>query len=225
MLISLQSLGYVEERRGCTFHLSSRGRAFLASRTAESTAARRRAHLAESVRRAGHVLAPHLRQLSADLGEVSWLGVLCGHEVRCVVTSRSAEAMARGLRPVGVGAASPAASSAAGRVLLASMQDDAVERLLRAHPVAPRTASSLCGVDDVAAAVALARTRGYCVVEEEVEAGLVTVAVPVTTGRGRIAGAIEVGLHAGRHSLESLEQRIVAPLVGAAAVAGAQLAS
>ena len=59
--------------------------------------------------------------------------------------------------------------------------------------------------------------RGYCIVDQELEAGLRSIAVPVVDRRGRVVAAMNVSGQASRVSLEHLRTVFLPALVRAAA--------
>ena len=56
------------------------------------------------------------------------------------------------------------------------------------------------------------RRQGYAVVDQEVELGLRSIAVPVVSARGVTVGALNVGLPARGDSIEHLVERYLPPL-------------
>ena len=91
-----------------------------------------------------------------------------------------------------VGKSAPAHCTSAGRVLLLDHDPAGLEALFggvgfpAAGPRAPDT------VGELAARIAVDRARGYALVDEEFEAGLVGVAAPIRDARGRIVAALNV---------------------------------
>jgi IclR family transcriptional regulator, KDG regulon repressor len=130
-----------------------------------------------------------LHDLVGTLGETAHLTVLDGAEVLTVL-SEASPSVVRAIE--WTGRAVPAHSTSSGRALLLDHPPDTLRALfasrdLRADgPRAPRDA------DDLAARIATARARGYAVVDEEFEAGLVGAAAPVRDFRGRIVAALNV---------------------------------
>jgi IclR family transcriptional regulator, pca regulon regulatory protein len=60
--------------------------------------------------------------------------------------------------------------------------------------------------------VAQARVDGYALVDQELEEGLVAIAVPIHDRLGRVVAAINLSTHVGRHSAESMERDLLPPL-------------
>jgi IclR family pca regulon transcriptional regulator len=79
-------------------------------------------------------------------------------------------------------------------VLLAGLGDEELERWLRALKAQPRTAFTLTERHALRAAVQRARSQGYAYVEQELQEGLCSLAVPVRDARGRVIAALNTGM-------------------------------
>ncbi|MNV54505.1 Pca regulon regulatory protein [compost metagenome] len=84
----------------------------------------------------------------------------------------------------------PAYCTSLGRVMLAALPETQAIELLNSHPLQARTAHTLHTIDDVLTELALVRTQGYAAVDQEVEQGLRSVAVPVKNARGVVVAAL-----------------------------------
>ncbi len=132
---------------------------------------------------------PLLSRLVQELGETAHLSMLQGTEVMTILTESPGHAVQAAGR---VGRTVPVYCTSSGRALLfdhdlAQLRAllDGVE--LRAlGPNAPRR------VDELSRRVEAARARGYALIDEEFETGLVAVAAPVRDFSGRIAAAVNV---------------------------------
>jgi IclR family transcriptional regulator, KDG regulon repressor len=132
---------------------------------------------------------PVLRGLVASLGETAHLSVLDGRDV-VTVLSESSPSVVRAND--WTGHAVPAYCTSSGRALLLDHDRAALEALVAgvdsgaAGPRAPADARELHRrIED-------ARARGYAIVEDEFEPGLVGVAAPVRDFRGGIVAALNV---------------------------------
>lgn len=146
---------------------------------------------------------PVLLALVAELGESAHLSVRQHNQVLTLATESPAVAIHA---PGRVGGLTPLATTSAGRALATGLADEELEA---------------AGLAPLAAAIAEARSRGYAIVREEFEAGLVSVAAPVHDGAGRVIGAINVSAPGFRFE-QQLES--AAPVVArAAATVGASV--
>lgn len=144
---------------------------------------------------------PHLEQLVADTGEASEASILDGPDIVYVVRVPGPALMTIS---VNIGARRPAHLTAMGRVLLSGLTEDELEaHLARVNfdPVLPRSI-----VDHRALREELGRVRadGYALVDQELEEGLIAVAVPVHDRTGRARAAINLSTHVGRKNVEAM---------------------
>ncbi|WP_369189650.1 IclR family transcriptional regulator C-terminal domain-containing protein [Streptomyces sp. R08] len=128
---------------------------------------------------------PHLTALAARIHEPASLAILVGDDVQ--YTARVATSRVMSVN-IAVGTRLPAYATALGRVLLA----DAPPREHELRALTPRTLT-----DPAALATALetVRTQGYALVDEELEAGLRSIAVPVRDRTGRVVAALNTATH------------------------------
>ncbi len=117
---------------------------------------------------------PVLLGLVAALGESAHLSVRVGDQVLTLASESPAAAIHA---PGRVGGLTPLATTSAGRALAIDLDDEAL---------------TLLGLDLHADAIAEARDRGFAIVREEFEPGLVSVAAPVRTADGRVSAAVNV---------------------------------
>ena len=114
---------------------------------------------------------------------------------------------------LGLGSRLPAHLTSMGRVLLAALPPAELDARLRAlgRPEA-RTERTVRDTDALRRAIAKARAQGYAILDQELEPGLRSVAVPVHGPGGAVVAAINVGTHASRVTLEDLKGRILPAL-------------
>ncbi|WP_275041344.1 IclR family transcriptional regulator domain-containing protein, partial [Nocardiopsis lucentensis] len=77
---------------------------------------------------------------------------------------------------------------------------------------------------ELAAAVAEARGSGYALVDQELEEGLCSIAVPVRDRAGHVAAAVNVAAHAAQRGADSLREEVLPELRAAAGRIEADLA-
>jgi IclR family pca regulon transcriptional regulator len=80
--------------------------------------------------------------------------------------------------------------------MLAALAEHHVRDMLSGHPLQARTLRTLNDVDAIMAELELVRKQGYAAVDQEVEQGLRSVAVPLKNARGIVIGALNTGLAA-----------------------------
>lgn len=146
---------------------------------------------------------PLLDQIRDELHESCSLGVIEEGEVTYVARAEVSRIMSIALR---VGSRLPLYCTSMGRVLLAGQsreQQDAYLARTNLARLTPTTETSLSGLRAVFRKVA---DDGYAIVDQEMELGLRSVAVPVRGASGVVA-AFNIGTQAARVSMADLHAR------------------
>jgi IclR family transcriptional regulator, pca regulon regulatory protein len=138
---------------------------------------------------------PILERLRDAVEESISLAVLEGDEVLFVARAEAIRIVSTGMR---LGAMLPAAITASGRVLLASLPNGELAEKLSATSVTRRTPKTVVSISGLRKVIGEARTRGYAMNDEELELGLRALAVPVIDHSGRTVAAISVSASAAR---------------------------
>ena len=171
-------------------------------------------HSVMAAARIWDVARPILTQVSERLGESCYGAVLDGAEVLYVLHIPSARHLVNvDLR---VGSRTPAYCSSIGRVLLAGMTPDAVERVLEEIKPEARTPRTITAKSKLREQVEQARRQGWSVVDEELELGLRSLSVAVRGRDGVMLGAINICGPTSRVPLEELRTRFVVEMLDAA---------
>jgi IclR family transcriptional regulator, pca regulon regulatory protein len=124
---------------------------------------------------------------------------------------------------LGVGSRLPAYCTSLGRMLLAGLADEDVVAVLEASVLEARTRHSLTEVDAILAKVQQARRQGWCLVNQELEEGLVSIAAPVVNRAGRTIAALNISGQANRTPARQMQEAMVPALREAAAEVSARL--
>lgn len=160
------------------------------------------------------IAAPHMEELVARLHESSSVSVLDGHQIVYVVRVPTKRIMTV---TISVGTRLPAAATSMGRVLLAELPPDELEAFLAGVKLEPYTTKTVTDVDRLREIVAEVARRGYAIVDQELEEGLRSVAVPIRGATGVGAAAINVSAHATRVSMAAMRDDILPELLQTAA--------
>jgi len=158
-------------------------------------------------------LQPLLERVSEAAHESSSAGVLEDDEVVYVARAATKRIMSVALS---VGSRLPAYASAIGRVLLAHLPPAELEAYLDRVELAPLTDRTVTDREALRAILARAREQGWALVDQELEIGLRSIAVPVRNATGRVVAAVNVSAQAGRVEVREMEARFL-PLLQAAA--------
>lgn len=149
------------------------------------------------------IARPHLDALSRDLGETVHLAQLDASQV-LYVDKRNAD------QPVEMfsqaGKVGPAYCTGVGKAMLAFLPEDALERAISQQSYHRFTEQTLTDPQALRAELAAIRARGHAFDREEHEPGIICVAVPILTARGRVLGALSVTGPTSRTNLDQLDQ-------------------
>jgi IclR family transcriptional regulator, pca regulon regulatory protein len=149
------------------------------------------------------IARPHLERLVAKTGESSSMAQLDGSDI--VYVARVSVPKIIALR-VEIGTRFPSLQTSQGKVLLAALSADELERTLEQPSRAglPRyIGRSRSQLDDELVEV---RARGWALADEELAPGVRSVAVPVRDGTGAVRAAMNVTVHAAETTTEHLLQ-------------------
>jgi IclR family transcriptional regulator, pca regulon regulatory protein len=203
ILLTLQTLGYVQSD-GKWFRLTARildlGFAYLSSMPLWN--------LAE----------PAVEALVEQVKESSSIAVLDGADIVYVMRVPTHKIMKNSL---GIGSRLPAYCSSMGRVLLAALPDDAVRERLQAAERPALTRHTQTEVDALMDRIRQVRRQGWCLVNQELEEGLISLAAPLRGPQGGVVAAINLSGQANRTSARAAQEGWLPHLLAAAdAVSG-----
>lgn len=160
---------------------------------------------------------PFLEDLSHREGESTSMAILDGTDIVYLTRIHTRRIISVGISP---GTRFPAHATSMGRVLLAALPAvdlGAYFATARLDALTPRTLTSREAIE---AELTRVRVQGYAVVDQELEVGLRSLAVPVLGSDGRTLAAINLALSArldGEEDREAEVQRLVPELRKAAA--------
>lgn len=155
------------------------------------------------------IVQPWLDQLSARTGQSSSVSVLDETDIVYIARSAATRIMSIGLMP---GSRLPAHCTSMGRVLLGALPEDEARKWIDRSDLAPRTPRSRTNPDAIMAELAMVREQGFSVIDQEVEIGLRSIAVPLYDIRGRVVAALNLGIAATDAPASELPDRFLAPL-------------
>ncbi len=156
---------------------------------------------------------PCLNQLSRTLNESCSLAVLEDNEVLYISRSQTSRVLSVALN---AGSRLPAYCTSLGRVLLAGLTEAALDQYLSKVKLVAYTDRTVVNEARLREIIAETRQRGFAIVEEELEIGLRSIAVPVRGASGATMAALNIGAQATRVSRAQLEQTFLPALITAA---------
>ncbi|MGH2873635.1 MAG: IclR family transcriptional regulator domain-containing protein, partial [Solirubrobacteraceae bacterium] len=104
------------------------------------------------------------------------------------------------------------------RVLLAALPDDELQARLRRIELRALSAHTITDRVQLVGALERVREQGWAAVDQELEEGLRSIAVPIHDAAGAVIAALNVSVHASRGTMTTLRRDIL-PLAQATAVA------
>ena len=198
ILLTLQTLGYVHSD-GKHFRLTPRildlGFAYLSSMPI------------------WNIAEPVMEQLAERVGESCSAAVLDGSEIVYVMRVHTHKILSLNL---GVGSRLPAYCTSMGRLLLSGLPDAEAEQRLRGSELRVRTRHTLTALPDLMARVREAREQGWCLVDQELEEGLISMAAPVFDKTGAVVAALNISGQANRSDAPAMQREMLPALREAA---------
>ncbi|MFD6323652.1 IclR family transcriptional regulator C-terminal domain-containing protein [Streptomyces sp. NPDC058442] len=160
------------------------------------------------------IAEPHLEKLVAEVRESSSLCVLDGDDIVYVSRVPTTRIMTA---TITVGTRFPAHVTSVGRVLLAHLPDDQLDRHLARCELRPLTPRTIVSPPQLRAELQRVRKQGYAIMDQELEVGLRTVAAPVRDGDGTVVAAVNIPVHASRNSVDSVRRDLLPALLATVA--------
>lgn len=204
-LLTLQALGYVTQK-GHAFSLTPRvldlGFTYLARQGM-----------------AAHAL-PYMERVVEQLQEACSLAALDGRDIVYIARVPSKRLMTINLV---VGSRLPAHCTSMGKILLASLSQDALAAYFQQGPLERRTDRTVCDPAALQRELKAVRAQHWAIADGESEVGVRTAAVPVFDRDGHVQAALNVSGHSSRVSQKELRSLYVPVLQEAAAYISAAL--
>lgn len=149
---------------------------------------------------------PVLEHVSRQLHESCSIATLDGLDIIYVGRASVTRIMAVDLR---VGSRLPAFCTSMGRVLLANLPPEEQEACIARIDFTPMTDRTVRSPEKLRQILKLVRRNGYAIVDQELELGLRSLAVPIQSPTARVVAALNVGAHAQRISIQDLQVRFL----------------
>jgi IclR family pca regulon transcriptional regulator len=164
---------------------------------------------------------PYLDRISEQLHEACNLATLEGEQVLYIARSAIPQRLIS--VDLSVGSRLPAYCTSMGRILLAALDDDSLHDYLNHADLQAKTSRTLHTPEALWECLQQVRQQGWCLVDQELEQGLRSLAVPVYDSSGHVLAAMNVSTHAGRVPASELEQRFLPIMLNASRELSGQL--
>jgi IclR family transcriptional regulator, pca regulon regulatory protein len=199
-LHTLNKLGFVHLEGGRYFSLSPRVLTL--------------SHAYTSSSRLPSAAQPILEKLSGVVHESCSVATLDGDELLYVARAQVSRIMTVGLA---IGSRLPAYCTSMGRVLLAELPPVELDRYLKRVELQRHTSRTITNAVSLRKVLADVRQSGFAMVDQELEDGLRSLAVPVRSVGDIIVAAMNIGAQAQRMPIEEVQTRFLPHLLAAAA--------
>lgn len=156
--------------------------------------------------------APIMRAVASQLNEACSAAILSGEDVVYVARIPGRRILSVSLD---VGTRLPAHCTSMGRILLAGLTPGELDVLLGQMVIERRTPKTITDKSLLADAIARAKADGFAIVDEELELGLRSIAVPIRDRAERTVAAINVSTQSARFSVAEMEREILSALMDA----------
>ncbi|MBC8718654.1 IclR family transcriptional regulator C-terminal domain-containing protein [Ochrobactrum sp. Marseille-Q0166] len=167
------------------------------------------------------IVQPTLDRLSEEIGQSTSVSILDEWEIVYVARAAQSRVMSIALMP---GSRLPAYCTSMGRVLLAAQTEEKAAQLLKDSPRIARTERTVTEIAKLMAALHEVRQNGFATIDQEVEMGLRSIAVPLRTSRGKTIAALNVGLAATAEPMTTIVERYLPALLKTQAELASMLA-
>ena len=164
---------------------------------------------------------PYLDRMSEQLHEACNMATLEGDDILYIARSATTQRLIS--VDLSVGGRLPAYCTSMGRILLAALDDASLQDYLDHADLQTKTSRTLTTPEALFECLQQVRQQGLCIVDQELEQGLRSIAVPVYDASGQVLAALNVSTHAGRVSRSELEQRFLPSMLSASRDLSAQL--
>jgi IclR family pca regulon transcriptional regulator len=159
------------------------------------------------------IAQPHLEALMASVGESTSASVLDDTDIVYVARVPTRRIMSVGIN---IGTRFPAYATSMGRVLLAALPEKDLAERIDGMSLTERTTHTVQTKAHLLSVLKVVREQGFALVDQELEVGLRSMAMPITDAHGRVIAAINVSGHAGASDAATFRARIQGPLALAA---------
>src|SRR5262249_44926950 len=149
------------------------------------------------------------RELSEGVGESCSAAILQGVDIVYVARVPARRIMSAALS---VGSRLPAFHTALGRAMLGHLDEAEIWRRLKSLRLDPYTPQTITDLQALFDRIRADQEQGFSIVDEELERGLRSLAVPVLDRHGQAVGAINLSTHSNRTTRNEMRERFLPEL-------------
>jgi IclR family transcriptional regulator, pca regulon regulatory protein len=156
---------------------------------------------------------PVLEHISHLLHESCSIATLDGIDIVYIARANVTRIMSIDL---GVGSRLPAFCTSMGRAILANLPPEELESVLARVEFKRYTERTITNPAKLTQALRQIRRDGYSIIDQELEHGLRSMAVPIQNPNGKVVAALNIGAHAQRVSIQEMQTKFLPHLRAAA---------
>jgi IclR family pca regulon transcriptional regulator len=198
LLLTLESLGYVHQD-GNFFSLTPKiidlGYSYFASLPWTDLAHKNMKHVVDACK------------LSCSIS------VLDGSNIICIMRIPATRILNEGIH---VGTRLPALYTSTGRLFMSHMKDEELYEYIGNSKLVQHTSKSITNQNILYEKIRNERTQAYQMVEEELEDGLLSIAVPIYGRNNKLIGAMNIGSHISYKNTQNIKKSVLPMLIKAA---------
>jgi IclR family transcriptional regulator, pca regulon regulatory protein len=156
---------------------------------------------------------PVLEHISHLLHESCSIATLDGIDIVYIARANVTRIMSIDL---GVGSRLPAFCTSMGRAILANLSPEELDAILARIEFKRYTERTIVNPAKLTQALRQIRRDGYSIIDQELEHGLRSMAVPIQNPGGKVVAALNIGAHAQRVSIQEMQSKFLPHLRAAA---------
>ncbi|MDK8846117.1 IclR family transcriptional regulator C-terminal domain-containing protein [Corynebacterium sp. MSK297] len=153
---------------------------------------------------------PHLEALSRRIDESCSLSVLEGADIVYIARTAVRRIMSANIT---IGTRFPAYATSMGRVLLAHLPRTQLDAYLRDTPLTAITERTITDPALLRKELKTIREEGWCIVNQELDVGLRSMAAPIYDAHGTVIGAVNISTQIANHDEHSLHENLLPALL------------
>ncbi|KAF0845332.1 IclR family transcriptional regulator domain-containing protein [Nocardia caishijiensis] len=153
---------------------------------------------------------PHLEALAEKVRESTSVSILDGADIVYVARVPVSRIMTVSIN---IGTRFPAFATSMGRVLLADLDAAALSEYLASIELTSLTDATITTERQLRSELARVRADGFCLVDQELEEGLRSMAAPIRDQHGTAVAAVNISTHAARYPLREVHDRLIPALL------------
>jgi IclR family pca regulon transcriptional regulator len=156
------------------------------------------------------VAGPHLETLTKRVNEPASVSILDGLDIVYVARVPVSRIMTLSIT---IGTRFPAYATSMGRVLLAGLPESALVDYLAKVQLTPLTGRTITTRRALQHELSRVRRHGYCIVDQELEEGLRSLAAPIRDHTGKVVAAANISTPAARYTATAVRNTLLPALL------------